>query len=154
MIIANNKMFQLLYETKLRKGIVLSNKLKSIIDGSLIKYNNCIFLDYFYSANPHIKRANFADDVGYECFINGFHIDDYSKNNYLYQTLLFTNKFIEMWKNQLDINLLEIIISQTEHGYHFTAHSRCNKETWIDINEIENFEEAVLIIRPANNAEK
>jgi len=146
MIVSNTKMFHLLLKMNRTKTVLLK-KMKPIIADGLVQQDNNVFLNYFYSANPHVEREHFFNDTAYENFINGFHIDDYCKRNHLENALLFADKFIEIWNNQVGKKTLEIVISQTEYGYHFSAHSFRKKEIFININDIEKFDEAVLIIR-------
>lgn len=76
------------------------------------------------------------------------HIEDYSKKNYFEYALIFAAKLIKLWEREIDTLPLEIIISQTEFGYHLSAHSLREEEApWINIDDIEEFTEAVLIIR-------
>lgn len=146
MYLLNNRMF-LLLEKKKDKSFRLNNKLLKILNGGFSNIDGCWFFAKMYEKQIHIKRNDFDDRTGYECFINSFHVDDLVKRNCLGQTILFAHRLLKMW-SKLDNNLkIIIIIGETNYGFNFRFHIYRSNEKWIDETKMQNIKEGILIIK-------
>lgn len=73
--------------------LLLDPKLNALVSEGFENSENCILLKG--CAQAHVSRKDFPDDVGYECFINSIHIDDYVENPDLEQSTLFAQAIFE-----------------------------------------------------------
>lgn len=97
MIVMNNKML-----VKINKQTInyprLNKKLSKILDEGVIWVNNCYILQYFYKVNQHYSLENFEDYTAYECFMNGFHVEDYCVGNTIQYALVSRINWLEYYK--------------------------------------------------------
>jgi hypothetical protein len=54
---------------------------RDLLPARLVVREKCWFLDYLYDGCRQVSRERFPDEVGYECFVNHFHLDDYREEN-------------------------------------------------------------------------
>lgn len=142
--ILNFKMFILLI-----KKVVLNYKLNAVLrellsEGFII-HKGCYFLKSLYKHQSHINESDFTDSTGYECFINSIHFDDYVDNDVFEQALLFSNNLINEWNTQNNGIILKLILSETDFGFNLKFHLYREGEDWINENDIDKFEEALII---------
>ena len=141
----NSKMLFLIFQKLISKQ-KLDSSLKKLLSTGFIISNNCFFLKCLFENQKHIKESDFIDKVGYECFINSIHIDDYVQNNLFEQSILFAEKLINLWNAQNSGKNLKIILVETYFGFNLKFHIERENEEWIDENELNNFKEGIIII--------
>lgn len=125
----------------------IDQQLAIILENGFIEVNQCVLLKYQYDLQSHISRADFVDDTGYECFINSIHIDDYVEANCLSQAIMYAQRLIEMWASLYRELPLEVIISSTDIGVNIRFHKLRKGENWINLNDLEKFQESLIVIR-------
>jgi hypothetical protein len=140
----NNKMFQLLKSINWDNKLLSSNLAALLSDGFVIQ-GNCYFLKKLFDSQISVKKEDFIDCTGYECFINSIHIDDYVNSDFLDQAYFFLEEVFKLWNNSHNKLTLRGIISETEFGANIKFHVVRESEKWIVESEIENFEEAIII---------
>lgn len=147
----NTKMLNLLIKHR-NKNSVISKKLESIINTGLIVIDDCLLIKAFYIANKkHLTLEYFNYDyINYETAINGFHIDDFSDNNYLEQGILFLNEIEKIIAKKYPNTNVELILCKTNIGYHFTMHTIRKGITYIN-DDLEIYQEPTIVIKYTTN---
>jgi hypothetical protein len=57
----------------------LPQKLLALLNAGFMEEEQCLFLSALKKGTP-VKRVDFADRTGYECFVNHIHVEDYLEN--------------------------------------------------------------------------
>ena len=57
----------------------LPQKLLMLLNSGFVEEEQCLFLSVLKQGTP-VKRVDFPDRTGYECFVNHIHIEDYLEN--------------------------------------------------------------------------
>ncbi|ALQ09848.1 hypothetical protein D172_017010 [Pseudoalteromonas sp. Bsw20308] len=123
----------------------LSTKLLAISLSGFVSKDECFFLKDCVEINTNITSQDFSDKTGYECFINSINVDDYVKNSFLEQGILFVREVFNLFR-QLDVNkTLNCIMSLDEFGLKVKFHTIRTGESWLS-DDLEEFEESILII--------
>lgn len=146
MNILNRKMLGMCFDL-LNADKVLDNELFSIFSQWFVEVEDSYFFKRFYEIQKdHIDKSNFIDKTGFECFVNSFHVDDYVKNDFLCQSLLFVRIVFDKWTITNNEMVLKCIISGTDDGINIRFHIQRANENWIIDDNIENFEEGIFIL--------
>lgn len=124
--------------------LTLPDELNSIVNEGFFERNGCFFskklMGYCTSASPDY----FQDSVGFECFVNSLHIDDYVKDNYLDYSISFSNALFESWQHFSSDKKLNVIILPNDFGITIKFHLIRPNETWLS-EDLEEYEDPVLI---------
>jgi hypothetical protein len=124
---------------------IMNENLSKILNSGFLKKNDCYFLKAMYK-NAKVKRQDFIDNTGYECFVNSFNIDDYITGNYIEESVFFAKQLLSIW-NQLHTSLfLKCIISETDFGAKIRFHVIRIGENWIVESDVDNFDQAICIL--------
>jgi len=142
--VLNFKMLSLLIN-KVVINFQLNVALQELLSEGFIFYKGCYFLKSLYKQQNHINQSDFIDSTGYECFINSIHFDDYVNNSVFEQALLFSNNLIKVWNVQNNGLILKLILSETDFGFNLKFHLYRKAEQWINENDIDKFDEALII---------
>ena len=143
--ILNLKMLFLIFG-KVTFNHQLKISLQKLLDSGFKNSNDCYFLETLFNQQSHIQQSDFIDKTGYECFINSIHIDDYVEKDYFEQAILFASNLVELWNCSNYGKKLLIIVSETDFGFNLKFHLKRESEQWIDIKDINKFEEALIVI--------
>ncbi|MBS9440027.1 hypothetical protein EAE91_23680 [Photorhabdus noenieputensis] len=143
MLKANLNMKQKMNELK-RNHLVLTDELQSIISSGFIEKENCFFSKKLMTYSASASQKHFQDCVGFECFVNSLHIDDYVNKDYLEYSILFCNSLLISWNSFNPINKLNVIISLDEFGSLVKFHLDRVGEMWLNEN-LESYDEPILI---------
>lgn len=144
MVVLNNKMFLLLRAVDWEHRD-LQYDLLGIVSGGFVLHEECFFLKRLIQSQMHVRKSDFFDDVACECFVNSIHVDDYVEGDYLVQAVLFMDEVFERWIKYNSEKTLVCIISQTEFGASIKFHVKRKGQKWIEENDVEKFEEAIVI---------
>ncbi|SEI52191.1 hypothetical protein SAMN05216327_102202 [Dyadobacter sp. SG02] len=125
----------------------IDDRLVELISGGFVVVDDCYILKSLYENNRHIKLREFEDKTGFECFVNSFHVDDYIEDDFLIQSLLFTGLLFQEWKGLSTNAILEVIVSETDFGMNVKFHAMRNGEVWANDSDLDEFEEALLVVR-------
>ena len=60
----------------------LPQKLLTTLNGGFVEEDQCVFLSLLKKKAP-VRRPDFPDCTGYECFVNHIHVEDYLENGNL-----------------------------------------------------------------------
>ena len=123
----------------------LDKKLYELIADGFVLIDKCALLRNFYEHQKHVKRHDFQDDIGYECFINSLHVDDYIENDFMVQGILFMDEIFKIWNEKKSSEILKCIISKTDFGANIKFHLVRPNAVWIQEAEAEKFDEPILI---------
>ena len=145
MNVFNLKMFQL-FSDSLKKEKKLDFSLNELLSDGFINRNECFLLTKLYKNQAHISANDLIDKIGYECFVNSLHIDDYVDNDHFIQTILFSEAILKLWNESNNKEVLEVIVSETDFGFNIKFHVKRNNEVWIDLNDLNNIEEAIMVL--------
>lgn len=142
--VLNFKMLFLLIN-KVVNNFQLNAALQELLSEGFIFHKECYFLRSLYKQQNHINQSDFIDNTGYECFINSIHFDDYVNTDVLEQALLFSDNLIKVWNVQNNGLALKLILSETDFGFNLKFHLHREDEQWINENDIDKFDEALII---------
>lgn len=142
--ILNLKMLILLIK-KAAFNYKLNKTLLELLSEGFIMHKGRYFLKSLHKHQSHINESDFTDDTGYECFINSIHFDDYVDNDVFEQALLFSDSLIKEWNAQNNGLVLMLILSETDFGFNLKFHLYREEENWINENDINKFEEALIV---------
>ncbi len=143
MLKINLKMKQKMKELK-ENHLVLTDELQSIISSGFIEKEHCVFSKKLMNYSSSASKKHFQDCIGFECFVNSLHIDDYVDKDYLEYAILFCNSLLISWRSFNPNNKLNVIISLDEFGASVKFHLNRNGEMWLS-EELESYDEPVLI---------
>ena len=144
--VLNFKMLSLILK-KVALNFQLNAALQKLLNEGFIFHEGCYFLKTLYKQQSHINQSDFIDSTGYECFINSIHFDDYIENNVFEQALLFSDNLIKKWNIQNNGLVLKLILSETDFGFNLKFHLYREYEHWINENDIDKFEEAIIVFK-------
>ena len=114
------------------------------MDEGVIWVNNCYILQYFYKVNQHYSLENFEDYTAYECFMNGFHVEDYCVGNTIQYAFSFTNKLARILQGKCKFKI--IISVNNQNCCHITFHSLHNEETeWVVMEQLDSYSESIAV---------
>ncbi len=130
---------------KVAFNYTLNTALLELLSEGFISYKGCHFLKSLNKHQSHINESDFTDHIGHECFINSIHFDDYVENDVFEQALLFSDSLIKDWNAQNNGLVLILILSQTDFGFNLKFHLHREGENWINENDINKFEEALVV---------
>ncbi|HOZ68408.1 MAG TPA: hypothetical protein PK328_03560 [Chitinophagaceae bacterium] len=121
--------------------------MSDILSQWFVEVEGSYFFKILYEKQKgHLDKSNFIDKTGFECFVNSFHVDDYTSKEFLEQSLLFAQLVFEKWLITNKELILKCIISETNTGVNIRFHIQRTNENWILDNDLENFEEGVFIM--------
>lgn len=140
----NNKMISMLKKHTVC-SLRLNKKLSRILEEGVVFENSCCFLKFFYQENLQYSLANFEDNTAYECFINGFHIEDYSENNVVKYSFAFASKLAKKLQGKCKF---KIIVSFTNpNSCHITYHTHHENEAeWVVTEQLDSCSECIAIL--------
>lgn len=140
----NAKMLKI-FINKIILDFKLNDALENLLSEGFIYDNGCYFLKSLRKQQSHVNELSFNDRTGYECFINSIHIDDYVGVNVFEQALLFSDHLISKWNIQDNGLVIKIILSETDFGFNLKFHLSRERENWINENDVDKFEEGLII---------
>lgn len=143
MILMNNKMLDLIKKQAIG-NLRLNKKLSKILDAGIECTEGCHFLQYFYQVNQQYSLNNFEDHTAYECFINGFHIEDYCTNDIVQHAFIFAKKLAIMLNGKCKFKI--IISTNNRKCCHVTFHSFHKDEIeWVAVEHLDSYSECLAI---------
>jgi hypothetical protein len=81
--VKTNQQMDVLYdeirEDNLDDPKALPQRLLALLNAGFVEEEQCLFLSLLKKAAP-VRRMDFPDLTGYECFINHVHVEDYLEN--------------------------------------------------------------------------
>lgn len=144
LISANNRILDIISSNDFDL-VNLPEDLVGIIDQGFLAEDDCIFLRSLYVLDRNVKKLDFPDSTGYECFVNHIHIDDYVDDNYLKYSFSFVEKLFSMWRHFDGNKTIRAIISCDDFGAVVRFHILRDDETWIN-DDLECSIQPVLYI--------
>lgn len=77
-ILKLNKHMEEIHGADLRMPVeTLSAPLKAYVDAGVVEVSGSVVLSAFFPSRVQVTIKDFPDLTGFECFVNGFHIEDY-----------------------------------------------------------------------------
>jgi hypothetical protein len=143
-----NKIMSELHDGITEPFVSLPNGLADLLLGDFVEIEGCVFLSSLYSQNGNARRNMFPDDVGYECFVNHIHIDDYAKELFVEIALEFTRQLELKWIAQYINGILRIILSCEEDNYVVRFHLMREGQIWLK-DDLEDYKGVALLVLDA-----
>jgi hypothetical protein len=131
------------YENAHKIHCTLPRELLNNVKEGFLKINNCIFLKHQYDLCKHVTQDDFPDEVGYECFVNHIHIDNYVNNNLLTVGILLLQELGNSWLSQDIEGVLRLILSIDETSCVVRCHLLRSDQLWL-ADDLESFQDAIL----------
>lgn len=139
MIKANAKMRKILNRQNLPE---LAPPLCTIIRSGFTVKQQCYFLSNQFRHASAVDLKSFYDEVGFECYVNSIHIEDYVKSDAIGQSLTFISCVFEAWRKAFNETFVAILsVDGTDVIVKF--HLKRSGQQWLSDN-INGYEEAVL----------
>jgi len=153
--VKTNQQMDVLYdeirEENLDDPKALPQKLLTLLDAGFAEVEQCVFLSALRKETP-VKRLDFPDRTGYECFVNQIHIENYLENGGL-PPLELLGRGIALARE------LKTRLSQLHGGKHYRIivafdgssctvrfHTVRPDEEWIDKNGGGRTREAIAVL--------
>ena len=147
MIIINDKMFDIIRKES-NNSRYLPKGLNRILRDGVSLHNDCLVLDYFWKANQHLLEQEFQDKTHYECFINGFHLNDFCKLNAAKYLFVLIKKLVILINDSNSSYSFSIIITINHQDVHLTFHVKHqNEPEWLELEQIDKSNDAMMIIK-------
>jgi len=131
------------------------NNISRIVDilwPDFVYINECIFIKESYNKS-HVQESEFVDKTSYEAFVNHIHLDQiyWGEPVDYYEVLQIALKVLDMWKIKLKNDCPNmkfiLILSFNEEDCNLRFHRfRQNELPWINPDEIQKFEEGIMIV--------
>src|SRR5260370_42472664 len=119
--------------------------LTNLLSEGFIADEGCVFLFSLYRLKGNARRDLFPDEVGYECFVNHIHIDDFSKDNILATAIVFVEKLELEWKAQSIRDTLRIVLSFEDDNCVVRFNLVRDKQDWLR-EDLECYEHEALLV--------
>ncbi len=140
-------MLNIIRKESYNKSIYLPRGLNRILKDGVSLHNDCLVLEYFWKANPHLSEQEFQDRTHYECFINGFHLNDFCKLNAAKYLFVFIKKLVLLIKNSNSSYGFSIMITIDHQDVHLTFHAKHqNEPKWFELEQIDKSNTAMMIV--------
>lgn len=126
-------------------NVSVPNELMNLLSAGLVSEGDCVFLRSLYSRRGNAVRESFPDEVGYECFVNHIHVDDYTTEVPLPVGLALVNELGAIWAQQGMGGTLRVILSSDDIDCVLRCHLLRQDQSWL-ADDIETYRnEAILV---------
>lgn len=125
--------------------IELEHDLREIAESGFTSKDGCVFLSRCLEVDTNVNVSNFADQTGYECFINSVNVDDYVDSRYLEQGICFVRNVFTCWNKTERPQKLVAILSMDEFSLKIKIHIKRSGESWL-ADEFEDYEESLMMV--------
>jgi hypothetical protein len=105
----------------------------------------CFVLIGTAPTKTNVRRTDFQDDTGFECFMNRIHAFDYCETGSVADALGFVLELFRLWRAVFHGRTLRAILSCRGEDTVVRWHLLRDGEAWLD-GDLEKYEEAVLEI--------
>ncbi|WP_153074172.1 hypothetical protein [Paraburkholderia bonniea] len=129
---------------------LLSSSLKKIANSGFKFESDCYFLCELVHNAKNVRKENFPDNTGYECFVNSIHIDDYVDENLLKQAILFVIEIFSSWNKLISDIALVAIVCVDELSVTVKFHVHRSNEIWLNPN-IDSYEDPIFSVKSLEN---
>lgn len=124
----------------------LPSELLAIIDeGFVTAEGGCIFSRFGFRHKGNAMRSMFPDDVGYECFVNHLHIDDFTDNNFLATGILMVEQWGALWRRSGLPGSLRVLLSNDDDSCTVTFHLIRENQEWLN-PDLDSYAQAILVM--------
>ncbi|MEN8513231.1 hypothetical protein [Burkholderia sp. RS02] len=125
-----------------RLDLPLSESLQSIADSGFELRDECYFLRALLGST-NASRKSFPDCIGYECFINSLHVEDYDSASPLTQAVLLVKEVFRVWNAMQLPSQLTAVVSASDSRVVVRFHVRRAGEQWLS-DDIEGYDDPVM----------
>ncbi|WP_143451326.1 hypothetical protein [Janthinobacterium sp. 13] len=128
--------------------------LAKILDDGFSEIDGCVFFKNSFNCKniPDIDfiERNFSNLSGYECAINGIHLEDFMVDNFFSSSICFVEKFSILCDGKLPFPIVAIFGYEKSDEFGdictFRFHKKREGEVLYNVNEIEDFLDPIIII--------
>lgn len=140
----NNSMVRILLD-RLTAPAKMPGRLREVAESALVEVEGAVLVDNLYlSGMPPSPTSQ--DLTGYECFVNHFHLDDYTRGDQFGLGLLVMKRILERFNAQFPDRVLRSIIAFNGDEFSVRFHVVRQGESWLteNLNDYQN--DAILVI--------
>ena len=143
----NNAMRSVLERESRGQPEVPSALQQDLLLARLIVLDRCYVLDYMYESCRHVRPEAFPDEVGFECFVNHVHIDDYVQERQI-QTARAVAEIVNGKFDEAHIVGLTVrhIIARNDTSCTYRFHVVRPGQSWVSQDLEAYASEAVLVL--------
>jgi len=153
--VKTNQRMDVLYEEVRAENLddpkALPQKLLAVLNGGFVEEDQCVFLSLLKQGAP-VKRPDFPDCTGYECFVNHIHVEDYLENGGLPPFELLGRGLALAYELKARLAKLHgtkhfrVIVAFDGSSCTVRFHTVRPDEEWVDKNPSMYAEEAIAIL--------
>ena len=123
-----------------------------ILSSPLIQQEECTFLAVLASSAQSVRRTDFLDDTGYECFVNQIHLSDFlplssqpTLEIILKEGIALGKALFAKLSEELPWIRFRLIFSVEEEEGTLRFHTMREQESWL-ANDVEEYQQEGLLI--------
>ncbi|WP_066736879.1 hypothetical protein [Cupriavidus sp. D384] len=120
----------------------LPPELKAIVDKGFVLAGDCYILRSFIEGPINVSRDDFQDPIGFECFVNSIHVEDFAPKYSLMHAMKLVRLIFQNWQED---GVLTAVVSADEISVVVKFHLKRKGLSWLSDN-INGYIDAVLII--------
>jgi hypothetical protein len=129
-----------------KRATRLPARLRELLKGGIVVRNDCFFLKSLLDKSKSARLADFADRTGFECFVNHFHIDDYSTANQLPLSLSVITATSRLIKKRCQKRKIYAVLGMDGDSVNLRFYTFRRNESWLG-SDLEKYEDAVCLIQ-------
>jgi hypothetical protein len=105
----------------------------------------CFFLEGLYRQKGNASRRSFQDEVGYECYVNHIHLDDFAQEDLLRLGLACMQEVGNNWARQSFAETLRVILSLEHDNCVLRFHVVRPGQSWLN-DDLESYGSAAIAV--------
>lgn len=121
----------------------LDPSLKALLRSGFRRSGDCELLRGLFTRIQNAAPKDFPDAVGFECFVNSIHIEDYDQDEPLSQAIVFVLELFKIWYGTKSHHILVAIISVDEDSVVVRFHLNRPDQQWLN-DDLEKYLDAIL----------
>ncbi|MCZ7462798.1 hypothetical protein [Rhizobium rhizogenes] len=144
----NSKMSRLLCNATVDRP--LDPSLKALLRSGFSRLGDCELLTGLLTRIQNAVPKDFSDAVGFECFVNSIHVEDYDQDEPLSQAIVFVLELFKIWDEIKSHQILIAIISADEDSVVVRFHLNRPDQQWLN-DDLEKYLDAILQVDSSND---
>lgn len=137
----NSKMSRLLRNATIDGP--LDPSLKALLESGFSRLGDCELLTGLLARIQNAGLKDFPDAVGFECFVNSIHIEDYDQDEPLSQAIVFVRELFKTWYETKSHQILVAVISADDDSIVVRFHLNRPDQQWLN-DDLERYLDAIL----------
>ncbi|MCA1323686.1 hypothetical protein [Herbaspirillum sp. alder98] len=132
----------------------LPREMEEILTAGFNKVEDAVFFSTQFDRDclpdSEFIESAYTDLSGYEFSVNKLHLEDYCNFQCLRAGMLFTDKFVRLWRSQFSASAIALLSYDKNPDFGeictFRFHKKREGELIIDLEKIEEFSAPLLVV--------